>query len=271
MDAAHAVNAVFSAPSIPAPEALLGRWDRPFTTPVTAIHLVLMPSSKVVLWGEPGQPWVWDASTYPADPASGYTEVPTATELFCAGHTWLPDGRLLVTGGQDPLLGHDHGIPDVNYWTGTGWSSAPPMAFGRWYPTATSLGNGSVVVVSGGDLLSLKVPTPEIYENGVWRPLLGRAAGAAVLSATVRRAQAGPPVLRGRGLQEPLSRSHRQRRAGSLDQRRQPQGVEPGLRLGRHDGRQGHVHRRRRIDLPAGGVQHRRGDRPQRRPPRRGG
>jgi hypothetical protein len=173
ISAAKSVRAVFAAASTPAPEATLGRWDRPFSTPVTAIHLALLPSNKVVLWGEPGQPWIWDPSTYPADPASGYTEVPTATELFCAGHTWLADGRLLVTGGQDPLLGHDHGIPDVNYWTGTGWSSAPPMAFGRWYPTATTLGNGSVVVVSGGDLLSLKVPTPEIFENGAWRPLLG--------------------------------------------------------------------------------------------------
>jgi Domain of unknown function (DUF1929)/Divergent InlB B-repeat domain/Kelch motif len=173
MSQARNVIVVFNDPGVVAPEATLGKWDLPFLTPVIAVHLVLMPDRKVLLWGESGQPWVWDPSTYPADPASGFTEVPTPVELFCSGHTFLADQRLLVTGGQDPLLGHDHGIPDVNLFSGGAWSAEAAMALGRWYPTATTMGDGKVVVLAGGDNTSARVLIPELYDGGVWHQLTG--------------------------------------------------------------------------------------------------
>jgi hypothetical protein len=49
---------------------------------------------KVLSWGKTRQPPVWDPAT------GAFTECPLAHNLFCAGHSFLPDGRLLSTGGH---------------------------------------------------------------------------------------------------------------------------------------------------------------------------
>jgi len=72
----------------------------------------------------------------------------TNANLFCSGHAFLPDGRLLVAGGH---LADSHGLnqatiydPAANTWTPTA-----VMNDGRWYPTAIALPSGSVLVLSG--------------------------------------------------------------------------------------------------------------------------
>lgn len=85
-------------------------------------------------------------------------------DLFCAGHCWLPDGRLFVAGGNaqynpfflgsryvgiwDPLWAHSAAN---NYgWTHlAGGSEGIPMRLARWYPTCTLISN-RYVMVSGG-------------------------------------------------------------------------------------------------------------------------
>jgi Domain of unknown function (DUF1929)/Kelch motif len=47
------------------------------------------------------------------------------------------------------------------------------MAQGRWYPTATTLGNGDVVVTGGTDNFNVNVLIPEIWEGSGWRQLTG--------------------------------------------------------------------------------------------------
>ncbi|GAA2621731.1 kelch motif-containing protein [Dactylosporangium fulvum] len=71
---------------------------------VNAIHAALLPSGKILLIAGSGNDRAqFDAGTFKTlvfDPASGATKfVPTPTDLFCAGHTFLPDGKLLVAGG----------------------------------------------------------------------------------------------------------------------------------------------------------------------------
>jgi hypothetical protein len=171
------VVAVFDSSGAQAPEATLGKWGVPFSTPVIAIHMALMPDRKVLLFGHTGQPWLWDPSTYPANPGSGFSNVSTATEVFCSGHTFLPDGRLLVPGGHDEVLGNGHGIPDVNIFGNSSWESAPPMREGRWYPTATTLANGEVVVTAGTDNSNINVRLPEVWNGVSWRQLTKAAAG----------------------------------------------------------------------------------------------
>jgi hypothetical protein len=63
----------------------------------------------------------------------------------------------------------------VNLFSQSGWSGEAPMAFGRWYPTATTLGDGTVVVLSGGDNNTARVLTPELYNRGTWRQLTSAA------------------------------------------------------------------------------------------------
>jgi hypothetical protein len=45
------------------------------------------------------------------------------------------------------------------------------MAKGRWYPTATALPNGDILVVSGDDESSTRVAIPEIWSGTGWRRL----------------------------------------------------------------------------------------------------
>jgi PKD repeat protein len=159
---AHAVASVMAA----ATAAEAGSWTQPFPWPSVAIHLSLLPSGKVLSWGLAGQPVVWD-------PASGdFTEVPSPAELFCAGHSLLPDGRVLVSGGH---IASDRGIPDISIFSpSTGeWTRSAPMRRGRWYPTNTTLPNGSVLITAGRDEVGDEVAEPEIWSPGGIRQLTG--------------------------------------------------------------------------------------------------
>jgi hypothetical protein len=71
---------------------------------VNAIHAALLPSGKLLLIAGSGNDRTqFTAGTFRTlvfDPVTGATtSVPTPTDLFCAGHAFLPDGKLLVAGG----------------------------------------------------------------------------------------------------------------------------------------------------------------------------
>jgi len=77
-----------------------GEWSTPVPWPVVAVHLHLLPSGRVLSWGRVGEPQLWDPST------GIFTSIPSSTMVFCSGHSFLADGRLLVTGGHlDDLRG----------------------------------------------------------------------------------------------------------------------------------------------------------------------
>jgi galactose oxidase len=141
--------------------------------PVVAIHSHLLPDGRVLTWGHSGDPTVWDPATGAFQPA------PNPIDIFCGGHSLLPDGRLLVTGGN---ISNDHGLPDANlfdYRTGQ-WAHGPQMARGRWYPTNTALPNGEMVVTSGEDEQGLPNPIPEVWQlDGTWRQLTTASLGMA--------------------------------------------------------------------------------------------
>jgi hypothetical protein len=141
-----------------------GEWTAPFDWPIVAVHMVLLPSGRVLSIGRNGTPQIWDPAT------GGFTPVPPPAWLFCAGHTLLPDGKVLVAGGHIS----DHlGLPNITLFDGSTWSSSAPMARGRWYPTATTLANGDVAVLAGTDENDQVVTIPEIWSNGSVRQLTG--------------------------------------------------------------------------------------------------
>src|SRR5207249_2519305 len=121
-------------------------------------------TGKVLSWGKFGDAQVWD-------PATGvFTAVPAPSRVFCAGHDFLPDGRLLVAGGHISDL---HGLPNTNVFdpaTNT-WQALPPMAAGRWYPTNTTLPDGEVVTIGGTDTAGADVTIPEVWNGTAWRQL----------------------------------------------------------------------------------------------------
>ena len=150
-----------------APE-LAGRWDPVMQMPNVAVHAHLLPSGNVLFWGRRDRPdgtmdeqectpQLWDR-TQPVSATSPALFRPTKQpidrasgkkyNLFCSGHAFLPDGRLLVVGGHiRDSVGVEHAI--LFDWRSEEWESLPAMNRGRWYPTATSLPDGSVLVMSG--------------------------------------------------------------------------------------------------------------------------
>jgi hypothetical protein len=157
-------SCALSAPTVPEPMASAGEWSAPFSWPVVAVHLHLLPDGRVLSWGRIGDPQLWD-------PATGlFTAVPSATHLFCAGHAFLSDGRLLVAGGH---LSDNHGLPDANLFDSrTGeWTRVASMAHGRWYPTTTTLADGRVLALAGQDENGADVAEPEIWDGNGWSAL----------------------------------------------------------------------------------------------------
>jgi Galactose oxidase-like, Early set domain len=167
---ARANGSVPCTPDTPAPAFLTvgsatgGEWSAPFDWPVVAVHLSLLPDGRVLSYGRNGVPEVWNPAT------GAFTVIPSPVNLFCSGHTLLSDGRLFVAGGH---ITDDHGLPNITLFSGQPgqWTSGTPMARGRWYPTTTVMGNGSVVITAGRDQAGTAVTSPEIWTDGALKRL----------------------------------------------------------------------------------------------------
>jgi len=149
-----------------------GQWSAPFSLPIRDVHMTLFRTGDVLLWDafDSGQmAYLWNWST------GALTYVPSADNIFCSGPVLMTDGSVLVAGGHAAT---GVGIPDVNRFdpaTKT-WSSLAPMAFQRWYPTATTLPDGRVLVVSGATTcFTCTGDIPELYNpaTNTWTQLTG--------------------------------------------------------------------------------------------------
>ena len=156
------IPAAFSA-APPSTPALDGRWDAPFATPVLGVHTHLLPTGKVMFWGDQGSAQLWSAGT-------GFTPITKPYRIYCTGHTLLGDGRLLVVGGTSSMIRGVRLARIFNATTG-GWTTTPSMAQGRYYPTLTTLPNGNVLAVSGHDTTKAVVTIPEVWTGTGWRRL----------------------------------------------------------------------------------------------------
>ncbi|HKT05122.1 MAG TPA: galactose oxidase-like domain-containing protein [Rugosimonospora sp.] len=139
-----------------------GVWQvMPFTSPVRAIHAVVMYNGNVLLVaGSGNSPDMFNAGTFTSavyQPKTGtFISVPTPADLFCAGHVNLPDGRVLIMSGNKayPAADGSHGYeglknsyifdPATNTYTRVNDLNA-----GHWYPSATEMGNGDVITLGG--------------------------------------------------------------------------------------------------------------------------
>ena len=172
-----AINGNVAAPSVSemylyvmsrTPQAVLqnGRWDTlKQNSPVRAIHAALLPSGKVLLVAGSGnskdnfaaksfKTVLWN----PKD--SSFKDIFTPADLFCSGHAFLPDGRVLIAGGTKayedlsvrPKKDYQ-GIKDAfifDTWKER-YERVGSLNEGRWYPTLTGLPNGDVLAASGLD------------------------------------------------------------------------------------------------------------------------
>jgi Domain of unknown function (DUF1929)/Bacterial Ig-like domain (group 1)/Kelch motif len=156
-------------------EAATGSWGPVVNWDIVPLHMSLLPSGKIFAWGKRdpadtiGRPHVWDPAAGPpttAPEVSGVSDM-----LFCAGLTLLPDGRLMTAGGHHH---DDAGIKATYFFSQDGSAQkGPDMAYGRWYPTLTVLGDGRVLTMAGRDETGTTITIPEIWENNQWVQLPG--------------------------------------------------------------------------------------------------
>ena len=151
---------------------------------INPVHAALLHTGSVLFFaGSGNDPDRHTALQYSTAlwhyPTPDYSRPPTPVDLFCCGHAFLPDGRLLASGGTeqyDPFFGLRQavtfnpfaGAADPVSPTGTAgsWAAEPDMADGRWYPSLVLLQDGRVLAVSGLDETSQLNVVPEIYADG---------------------------------------------------------------------------------------------------------
>jgi hypothetical protein len=91
----------------PAYKQTYGHWSIlpvPAAFKINAVHAALLSTGKVlIIAGSGNNRQNFEAGTFKTilwDPATDkFSQVPTPTDMFCGGHTFLPDGKLLVAGG----------------------------------------------------------------------------------------------------------------------------------------------------------------------------
>lgn len=193
VDAPPGVNSAFTL-AVPLREnpALHGTWEvLPYNSQVLAIHAAVLRTGHVLFFAGSGNNTVrvadpsygdvtrgsWTSVVWDPDAPAGANFTHPATlrradgnpfDFFCCGHAPLADGRILAGGGNLAYNnGNNLGQRDVaSFDPATGqWSTRPPTAHGRWYPTLLTLPDGRMLAVSGkndtnGDLN----PQFEVYD-----------------------------------------------------------------------------------------------------------
>jgi len=129
-----------------------GSWQTLTPSPAFAVHSAVLRSGKVIMWSghaELGPAFGTVTALY--DPATdSYNTVPfsDSDDLFCAGHTFLPDGRLMAGGGANPGQVDTTHIfdPVVETWSHL---ATGQMNNFRWYPTMLAMNDGRTAILSG--------------------------------------------------------------------------------------------------------------------------
>lgn len=170
-DAHRGAYEVLDRPNFPRPDpAVGGQWTvAPFDAGISGLHAALLPTgAKGAIWflsyhdptghGHHSPQPAADGEARVLDLASKTVSTPDYVgphghlpNLFCGGHAFLPDGRLLMVGGdredQDRLRMLHTFTPGGAH--GGTWTDVDRMAQGRWYPSAVTLPDGRVLIVAG--------------------------------------------------------------------------------------------------------------------------
>jgi hypothetical protein len=120
-------------------------------------------SFQVKTWGINGDIMV------PED-YDGMLRVPNSTtNLFCSGHSFLPDGRLFVAGGHKSPDTDRAGEEDTNIfnYNTNRWSAGPPMSQGRWYPYNVTLSTGETLIMAGDYWANEPATNPRVFATNL--------------------------------------------------------------------------------------------------------
>lgn len=138
--------------------ASVGSWEAlPYTSGVFVVHAAVLHTGKVLMYsgtaeiGLPLESRVWDPDT------GAMTAQTFDVDLFCSGHAFLTDGRLLVNGGAGAAARRAYVFDPI----AETWTRMSDMTHTRWYPTTITLPDGRVLTISGAGDGQQKV---EIYD-----------------------------------------------------------------------------------------------------------
>src|SRR5271154_2248695 len=146
----------------------VGQWGPVVEWPIVAVNATLLPNGKVLAYASVGDKATED---YPEqnhseatvwDPTTGSQTNVTLNDgfnIFCSGLAQMANGNLFVAGGnKNEQL---EGIVQTHTfdWENDTWSQGMNMAYARWYPSVTPMGNGEMLITSGGP------PIPEVRQN----------------------------------------------------------------------------------------------------------
>lgn len=148
------------------PPEEVGQWQEPLSWPVIAIHAALLPTGKVLHYSYPdasdgSRAMLWDPET------GSFEQVFANTDLFCSGHSFLSDGMLYVTGGNNTeCVFQGRFVTHIFDPFTESWTVLEEMSVGRWYPSNVTLGDGRVLIFSGLNQFCVTTPVVEIYTPG---------------------------------------------------------------------------------------------------------
>ena len=140
----------------------IGQWNDPPNTDTLwgvdhgafAQHAVHLPDGTILIWHEiDDESFLWEPL---ADTLTEVT-ISDGPNISCSGHAGLPDGKILVAGGQTI---EEAMVFSLQSCSECPWASVADMADARFYPTCTTLPDGRVLVSSGN------VVTSEIFDPG---------------------------------------------------------------------------------------------------------
>jgi galactose oxidase-like protein len=137
-----------------------GTWETlPYQMPINPISATMLRDGRILIvagsendannnHGEPGpyRAAVWDPT---GTDGSSFEIHHLEYDVFCSGTAQLPHGRVLIIGGTV-----NYSFPGENRSTffdpvTNEFAQSQPMTDGRWYGTATTLGDGRIMALSG--------------------------------------------------------------------------------------------------------------------------
>jgi hypothetical protein len=162
--------------AVAADPAVSGSWSPVTATPVVPVFQAVLPNGKLLIWDSVGdnpaesypdhsftRAMVWN----PADNTNKRVDL-QGTNLFCAGFAHLPNGNILIAGGNANAALDGTVRTYVFNWQAETWTRGKDMAAARWYPSVAEMANGEEVIIGGGPT------TAEVYQtNGALRSLTG--------------------------------------------------------------------------------------------------
>ena len=173
-----------------------GKWDvvdLPDDQKVNAIHAAVLPTGRILLIaGSGNKEDMFNAGTFKSlvyDPATGRSRViPTPDDMFCAGHTFLGNGNLLIAGGTQRYERLDGAV--VNAAGGVTVKNEDPDAAPRTFPAGTEFRSPEGLVYRAGHAFTVQPANKVATRRG--------ATVTASETIGLRRGRGARPAVRGR-------------------------------------------------------------------------